>query len=189
MTRGRPRIYDENTVLDAAIDVLWREGVRGISLNQLSRETGIPKPVIANTVGCKDELIAQALTHYRERSEHDFNAVLDDASSLSELVQQYLAVMLDRQTEDGMPPGCFLSEANRECARIEDGPIRETLDQINQQSGHALIQALTRLGANAPDDLARYLSAQGAAMSSLARNGASRAELERFVELAARAVA
>ncbi|MEM7053646.1 MAG: TetR/AcrR family transcriptional regulator [Pseudomonadota bacterium] len=188
MSRGRPRIHHEQTVLDATIDVLWREGVRGISLNQLAKETGIPKPVIANTVGCKDELIAQALTHYRERTQNDFNTVLNNAESLADLMQGYLAVMLERQTLQGRPPGCFLSEANRECARIESGPIREALDRINHQSQDTLIQALTRLGAAAPEDLARYLSAQGAAMSSLARNGASRAELEQFVELAARVV-
>ena len=188
MNRGRPRIHDESSVLDATLAVLWREGIHGVSLNQLSEQTGIPKPVLSNTVGCKDELIARALQHYRERYRPVATKALATAESVPELTRNYLTVFADLQTDKGTPGGCFLASANAECARINCGPIRETLDRINQESTDELMQALVRLNVVAPEPIARFICGQGLAMAAQSRMGATREELEVFIELAAKAL-
>ena len=188
MNRGRPRIHDETAVLDATLAVLWREGIYGVSLNQLSEETGIPKPVLSNTVGCKDELIARTLQHYRERYRAAITQALASAESLPALTRNYLTVFADLQTRPGTPGGCFLASANTECARMDGGPIRETLDRINEESDNELMSALHRLNVVNPEPIARFISGQGLAMAAQSRMGATREQLEVFIELAEKAV-
>ncbi|MEM1080674.1 MAG: hypothetical protein AAGH65_03750, partial [Pseudomonadota bacterium] len=189
MPRGRPRIHDEQAVLDATLAVLWRQGIHGISLNQLSEETGIPKPVLSNTVGCKDELIARALEHYRERYRDAVSEALSSAESLSELVRNYLSIFADLQTEPNSPGGCFMASANADCAHMTSGPIRDTLDRINTESAAELSDALMRLAVDDPNTIARYISGQALAMASQSRMGASREALEVFIVLAEKALA
>lgn len=188
MPRGRPRRFEEPELLDAALRVLWREGVRGVSLNRLAEELGVSKPAIAGTVGCKDELIARALERYRDTFREPAQDALSNARSMDQLVRDYLGVFADMQTAPDSPAGCFLASANAECARMETGPIRETLDRINAESSSELLAALERLGVEDPDRIARFISGQAMAMAAQARMGASREDLQVFIDLASRAV-
>lgn len=187
MPRGRPRVHDENKVLDAAMTVLWREGVRGVSLNRLAKEMGVSKPVIAAVAGSKDELIARALERYHAIYGREAARALEQARTPEELAGAYLSAFAEQQTAAGTPPGCFLATSNTDCSRIDSGPIRTSLDRVNEQSHSRLLAALKRVGAGEPETLARYLSGQGVAMSALARNGATNSELHQFAALAARA--
>lgn len=188
MPRGRPRRYEEEELLDAALQVLWREGVRGVSLNRLAEELGVSKPSIAGTVGCKDELIARALERYRDTYRDAAVAVLAKSESLPVLVRDYLSVFADLQTAEGSPAGCFLASANAECVRVESGPIRQALDRINAESSAELVDALRRLEVKEPESIARFISGQAMAMAAQARMGASRGDLQVFIDLSEHAV-
>ncbi|MEM7731014.1 MAG: helix-turn-helix domain-containing protein, partial [Pseudomonadota bacterium] len=88
--RGRPRQFDEDDVLDRAVDLLWRAGPTAVSLNELAAELGLAKPALARTFGSKDDLLAAVLCRYRDRVEAGLWEVLADAERPEEVARAYL---------------------------------------------------------------------------------------------------
>jgi len=187
MTRGRPKKYQESELLDLAMRLLWREGVRGISLNGLAEEMGVSKPALASFFGCKDALIARSLEYYRDRYARDVRGALANAETVEDLARGYLTASVELNTRADTPPGCLLASTGSDCSAIRVGPIRETLDRLSKESLDALETALKRVGSRDPKGQARYLYGQAIALAMLARNGASLEELLDFVEIALRA--
>lgn len=188
MARGRPKTVDTDAVLDAAVDILWREGVRGVSLNDLADRVGVSKPVLARAFGGKDGLIAKALERYYSRVGIEAEKVLNKPGPAPAVAERYLLSFARMQTGSDTPPGCFLASAAGECSSVPDGPIRDTIDSLGARGLDALRARLAEAGCSSPDDTARFLVGQSFAMSVLARNGADRDVLERFARQAVRAV-
>jgi TetR/AcrR family transcriptional regulator, transcriptional repressor for nem operon len=65
---ARPRAFDENTVLDAAMDCFWRDGYEATSIRELAAEMGINAPSLYNAFGDKRSLFREVLRRYVECS-------------------------------------------------------------------------------------------------------------------------
>ena len=52
--RGRPKLYDANTALEAAGAVFWSKGFSGTSLDDLSTAMGMNRPSIYRAFGDKE---------------------------------------------------------------------------------------------------------------------------------------
>lgn len=187
--RGRPRTFDEDATLDAAVEALWRAGVRGLSLNELAEQLQTSKPNLARAFGCKEQLIARALERYGENYMARIEAGLAQRGTVAEVVQGYLDLCVKAQTDCSSPAGCLLSSALSDCSAETEGPVREALTQISLRKSRALQERLAAAGAGDPEGLTRFLIGQGIAMSVLARNGADRGALRQFAAIAARAAA
>lgn len=188
MPRGRPRRFEPERALDDAVTVLRREGVRGVSFNELARDIGAAKPALTEAFGGKDALIARALERYYEAVGAGAERALDRDGPLADALGAYLRFLADALSDPEQPPGCLVASATSDCANIPDGPIREMVDTLNARSRAALRARIERAGHPDPDGLARFISGQGMAMSTLARHGATRDELRAFAERAVRAV-
>ena len=65
---GRPREFDETEVVERAMEVFWREGYGGTSLNDLLEETGIGRASLYRTFGDKRGLFLRAIERYIDGS-------------------------------------------------------------------------------------------------------------------------
>ncbi len=54
-------------LLDAAIDVLAREGSRGLTLRAIDKQAGVPTGTASNYFANRDELLSQVMRRTRER--------------------------------------------------------------------------------------------------------------------------
>ena len=92
---GRPRGFDEETVLDAAMDAFWRQGYEATSLTDLCAATGLHKGSLYQAFGDKHQLFLRSLRHYSERSfkEVASSAYLSDSplENLRTLVRKVVA--------------------------------------------------------------------------------------------------
>src|SRR5881394_751269 len=63
--RGRPRSFDRDAALDAAMQVFWAKGFEAASLSDLTMAMGINPPSLYATVGDKEKLFLEAMARYR----------------------------------------------------------------------------------------------------------------------------
>jgi TetR/AcrR family transcriptional regulator, transcriptional repressor for nem operon len=66
-TPGRPRAFDEDHVLAAAMDLFWRRGYAGASVPDISAATGLATSSLYNAYGSKLRLYTAALDRYLQR--------------------------------------------------------------------------------------------------------------------------
>jgi len=62
---GRPKEYDDATVIDAAMDVFWTNGYEASSTQELCERTGLGRGSLYHAFGSKQKLYEQALQRYQ----------------------------------------------------------------------------------------------------------------------------
>lgn len=195
MARGRPRTRDPRDVLDKVMITFWKHGYENTSLNDLVAASGMAKPGLYANFGDKEDLYAKALASYVEKfaasmletlneaglSAHDslkayFNRVASTASSPDGTKGCFVALSLVEV--DAMPPG--LKDYAQEMNRHRLNWIRDRL-QAAYDAGEIPTDADV-------DALAFFFSAQVITLSTLARSGATQAELENLIRVALHAL-
>ena len=64
MPGGRPRGFDEDAALDAAMRLFWQQGYEATGVADLTKAMGITTPSLYTAFGNKDELFRRAVDRY-----------------------------------------------------------------------------------------------------------------------------
>lgn len=106
--RGRPRAYQPDVALARALDVFWKEGFAGTSLDDLSAATGMNRPSLYGAFGDKRELYIKSYESYRERARQRMGEAFAADLPVREMLEKIYAIALDMYLsgKDG-PRGCF----------------------------------------------------------------------------------
>ncbi|RAI03802.1 TetR family transcriptional regulator [Acuticoccus sediminis] len=189
--RGRPRAFDREAALAEATRLFWQNGYEATSIADLTEAMGIGSPSLYAAFGSKDALYAEALRFYVEKYEalvwDGFNA----ATTARAAVEAYLAA--SAATFSGafgdFPRGCMVtlssigSEGHEDlCALVRSGRcvgFDRVKARLNQAVAEGELPASLDVHA-----LARFVQTVQSGMSILARDGASRSDLEAVAQLA-----
>lgn len=106
--RGRPKLLDRERVLEVAVDSYWRDGIDGVSLNEICRRAGVSKPGIYREFGGQDGLVDAALSRY-------FDTVLEPAIAETREERPFRDVLAElvrfaTDPDRGLPLGCMLGK-------------------------------------------------------------------------------
>lgn len=191
---ARPRQFDEEQALDAAMRTFWEYGYEAASTQDLCDATGLGRSSIYNTFRSKRELFARSLARYLDAMADAQDAVLDDASHspgerVRALLDKIVADEFDHRP-DGRSLGCLgvnstveLAARDPEVARLLD---RDAARRLRSLSG--VLAAGLRDGSitsvRGPDALARYLNAVIGGMRIAAQGGADRAAVRSVADVA-----
>lgn len=111
---GRPRLYDEETVLAALTSLFWRQGYHQTSMADIVEASGVHKPSLYRTFGSKEELFATVLRRYLTERIALFAATIEEAGDGVAAVHAFLdAFEADAVSERGRD-GCLLVMASNE---------------------------------------------------------------------------
>ena len=190
--RGRPRAFDVDRALDAALRVFWLQGYEGASLADLTAAMGINRPSLYAAFGNKEALFRRVLDHYGR----GMLALRDEA--LGQPTARAAAEFILRAVTEAMgdcrnPRGCLMVQSALACG--EQGEmVKQELIARRTAACAAWRQRFERakkegdLPADSdPAALARYLSAVISGMAIEAVNGAGPSELRRLADVALRA--
>jgi AcrR family transcriptional regulator len=192
MPSGRIRQFDADDALDRAMEVFWRRGYEGATLDELTTAMGINRPSLYAAFGNKEQLFRKVLERYRS------GPVAFVREALGEKTARRVAESLFRGTlrllcDPENPSGCMIVQGALAC-RAESEPIRQELAAGRERTVAAIRERLERAlrEGDLPSScdcsvLARYLTTVMHGLAVQAAGGASAAELQRVAELAMRA--
>jgi len=188
--RGRPRSFDVEKALDAAMHVFWRDGYQGTSLSDLTEAMGISRPSLYAAFGDKESLFYRVLDRYTEGPAAYVRAALSQPTARA-VVEALLEGAASQATDPANPRRCLFLQAGLACGKGAEAIERELI--LRRDSGekalhHRLEQAEAEgdLGSDAdPADIARYVVTVMRGIGQAA-NGATREELRRVIETALR---
>lgn len=176
---GRPRSFDRDAALAAAVEEFWRAGYEETSVATLTSAMGVTPPSLYAAFGDKHRLFEEASEVYFQRT----CEALDRAAALP-TAREAIARMLDdtahAHTNPATPSGCLMLTEPRLRAQREvlHRRLKDRLDQGVRE--HDLPAATDT------DRLASFLVAVMRGMSGRARDGGTLEEL-RDIAMAAMA--
>jgi AcrR family transcriptional regulator len=188
---GRPRKFDEQAALDAAMRVFWEKGYEGTSLDDLTAAMGINRSSLYSTFGDKEALFGRVMAHYGEGPMGYMHEALALPSARA-VIEALLAGTVEFLADPGHPRGCLSLQGGLACGTGVES-VRQAMIGWRRTALVALQKRLRRakregdIGRDLdPTDLARYVLVLLNGLGIQAANGATRAEMQRAVELAIR---
>ncbi|MEP9355390.1 TetR/AcrR family transcriptional regulator [Xanthobacter sp. KR7-65] len=115
---ARPRAFDENEVLDAAVRCFWTRGYEATSVRDLASSMGLTGASLYNAFGDKHALYERALERYVDESVADRIRRLEDpAVAPRAAICGFFDEIMERSLADPDMKGCMVVNA-----AVELGP-------------------------------------------------------------------
>ena len=180
---GRPRGFDRDAALKAAMLLFWRKGYTATSMNDLCDAMGIRSPSLYAAFGSKEALYLEAVEHYvRTIGPPVWGKLAEGATAHAGVENLLLAGTESLPESSEVPAGCMamLAAVSDEWpAAIAEVARKVRLDMLNMvQSRLETGVANGELPASTDiDRLSRFYLGVFQGMAIQARDGASQAEL------------
>jgi TetR/AcrR family transcriptional repressor of nem operon len=186
---ARPKEFDEEKALAAALEVFWEKGYEAASVQDLTERMGIQKASLYNTFGDKHALFVRALGAYSAETLDWYREQLDRPGPLRATLAAMFHDMTEECDEDDDCRGCLCVNSAVELAP-HDPAIALLLDQHNQAQEDLFRRALLRAqeageipAALDPVATARYLLNVIAGIGVASKGGAGQERLEDIVRI------
>lgn len=178
-TTGRPRSFENQEVLDCALELFWRNGYRATTTRDLEQHLGLSQSSIYNAFGSKRGLLLAALTCYEDRITSELVVPLESAENGLDGVDQFFDSLTRWVTHDGKR-GCMIINLMAEDAGENEGITKRTR-AYRERVRSALEKALTRSNVSDAPSRADLLYGMVLGLNIAARGGGLSAEVERLV--------
>ncbi|OON75346.1 TetR/AcrR family transcriptional regulator [Streptomyces tsukubensis] len=117
---GRPRAFDMEAVLEAAMLLFWEQGYEATSLAQLRCATGLSSASLYGAFGSKEGLFKQVVAHYSKGPGGAVDVIDDETISPRGAVSGLLHRSIDMQADSSHPSGCLIALSGTMRAPGED---------------------------------------------------------------------
>jgi TetR/AcrR family transcriptional repressor of nem operon len=181
---SRTKTFDEDRVIDAAVDCFWAHGYEATSVRDLGAAMGIGAASLYNAYGDKRELFLRSLERYANRSMRERIARIEARHRPAEAIGAFLGEIVDRSAKDPECKGCLLVNSALDVASRDPElgkAVASHLGEIRSFFRRSL-EAARRAGELAADldaeIIAGHLLGIVIAVRVLARTGAKRRALE-----------
>ncbi|WKK26150.1 TetR/AcrR family transcriptional regulator [Streptomyces olivoreticuli] len=182
---ARPRMFDEERAVDAALQAFWTAGYEATSTQDLCDATGLGRSSIYNTFKSKHDLFRRVLLRYMDSKAEFQQALFDGGLPVREKLRTLLEVVVE---EECGPPGdrrgCLVVNTAVELAG-RDAEVARDLERDYRRRLELLTGAIAE-GQRAGDidagkdarALAHFVIAAIGGMRVSARAGVGRSALE-----------
>lgn len=178
--RGRPRSFDRDAAIAAAMKTFWRFGYEGASMAALTEAMGINSPSLYACFGSKEDLFKKAVELYLATEDKKTRATLADEPTARGAVAAMLRRAVANLTDPAGGRGCLLVLGDSNAAP-EHAAIHAYLAQRRKETQAALEERLKRGSADGDvpahadvKTIAAFLMTVMQGLSLRARDGASR---------------
>ena len=190
---GRPREFDLEQALTAALKVFWRKGYDGASLTDLTEAMGITRPSLYCAFGNKEALFKSALDLYQREKLAFVEQALSEPTAYDCVRRMFYGGVLAHTDPEN--PGCMGVNSALSCHGVASDAVRqELIDRRFDMEARlrARFERAKREGDLDPDAepgaLAAFVSTLGQGLALQASMGARRETLQQVVDTALQAV-
>lgn len=163
---ARPRSFDPEEIVAAALQLFWTTGFKGTSLDDITRATGITKPSLAAAFGDKATLFRRVLDRYHAMLLAHAESTLAQDGTARAAVEAWLTSFLPACSGAAAGRGCLSVNASLDAAAGADPGVGERIDAFNARI-EKLLAARIRRGV-AAGDVPRQVDPAAAARALLA---------------------
>jgi AcrR family transcriptional regulator len=186
IAKGRPREFDLDDALAAALRVFWQHGYEAASMSELTAAMGITKPSLYAAFGNKEALFHKALDLYEREKLAYMGAALEEPTARG-VAERLLQGALQMQMSTCDPKGCLGVISSVACG-AEAEPIKAEVVKRRASSEAALVARFERAKAagELPEGmeaaaLVKYLITLMQGLALQGGSGATCAELQQLV--------
>jgi TetR/AcrR family transcriptional regulator, transcriptional repressor for nem operon len=140
---ARTKDFDENEVLNKAIELFWRKGYNGTSMQDLVDGLGISRSSLYDTYTDKHTLYVKALESYQSAGACKIQAIINNAASAKETIKQLLELATGELLVDQQHKGCFMVNAEVETAP-HDSEVNDLVCKNEQQMEQAFFEVIQK---------------------------------------------
>ncbi|MCF3124449.1 TetR/AcrR family transcriptional regulator [Streptomyces arenae] len=133
---ARPREFNEDRVVTAAMETFWRQGYEGTSTRDLCDSTGLGPSSLYNTFGGKRQLYLRALQRYYETATAAQIEILRGGGPAKERLRAMMIHSVDADLDAEGPRGCFAINAAVEVAGLDPEvaqAVRRSFDRVEDE--------------------------------------------------------
>ena len=184
-TVGRPREFDPDLALEAAMDLFWRNGFRATTTRDLKSALNLSESSIYNAFGSKDALLESALERYEQRVNDAVVKPLEDSEEGLAALDTFFSDLYYWMTFDGRQ-GCMMINI-----MAEDGGATPSISKRTKRYRTRILRSIEKAlkrasesGETAPGNeshRANLLMGLVLGLNIAARSGASSREMKKIV--------
>ena len=141
---GRPREFELDDALEAAMDAFWLHGYETTSMTDLVEATGVQKGSLYKAFGDKHSLFIHALKRYMDKMEAEVAPIFQEAPSASEAIRRWINHAQGTGCAGECPRGCLI--VNTVSELVPHDPVVRGLLQNHMQQFMAMITQVIRQG-------------------------------------------
>lgn len=188
MALGRPRQFDQDKSLNAAMLQFWRHGYASTSMQALLECTGLSKSSLYQSFGNKSMLFFSCLVRYQDRLIVDLEQQLSSNPSGLQFIGDLLDTVI---AEAGSPhrKGCLLVNTANELAGL-DPQVAKVVDQGFGKIRKVIVCALKKAQHNGEiateidlDPMSDFIVSGISGLRTMVKSGASQDRLKRVAEM------
>ncbi|GAA6767557.1 TetR/AcrR family transcriptional regulator [Flavobacterium sp. CGRL1] len=157
---ARTKEFNEDQVLDKAIEIFWHKGYNGTSAQDLVNHLGLSRSSLYDTFGDKQKLFARALKKYHDENYIKIKEILETATNIKETLSVIFKLAVVESLEDRITKGCFMVNSAVELA-MHDADIAKIVNdnrKIMEEVFYTAVKKGQELGQISPKQEARSLA-------------------------------
>ncbi|EFG85384.1 TetR/AcrR family transcriptional regulator [Novacetimonas hansenii] len=182
---GRPREFDRDKALEAALTLFWTQGYEPTSLNQLKASMGNISPAsFYAAFGSKEALFREVVQRYLETYGQVMAPLWDETLAPRDAIEQTLRRSARMQTTRSHPTGCLIVLGAANCSP-ENQPVQTLLAAERERNRKGIKACVDRAiangeltGSSATETLPTLLTTFLHGMASETRDGDSAKKLD-----------
>lgn len=141
MPRGRPRQFDEDAAINAAMQVFWQKGLAATSLDDLADAMQMNRPSIYNAFGGKEDLYRTSLARFCGQLDQGLASTMADDIDLRTGLLGFYEQAIEVYCGHHPAMGCLMI-CTAPAAALQNPEVGKDLRQLIQRLDQALAARL-----------------------------------------------
>ncbi|WP_298347747.1 TetR/AcrR family transcriptional regulator [uncultured Dokdonia sp.] len=150
---ARKKAYREDLVIEKAMNLFWRNGYEGTSMQMLEKEMGINKFSIYSSFGSKNGVFLESIACYKKKLYKLVNELKATQKGVAGIKEYfYNFITFTRETEYGK--GCLVTNTANEIGPDADQGIKDALASFTGEIKTIFATIIAQDGTKTPQEIA-----------------------------------